>query len=98
MYPQWQDTFSVREQGSYTHSLFNQGIGTHSFFKTIEETLPPIFTRQTASKVLGGLISSKTLSNLDSKGKGPRKKIKIGSKVGYERADFMQWLKQRMQD
>jgi hypothetical protein len=58
--------------------------------------LPPVFTRQTASHVMGGLISAKTFSNLDALGQGPPVKAKIGPKVAYERESFMRWLRQRL--
>ena len=66
------------------------------FFTTLEKELPPVFTRQLASQKTGGLISAKTLSNLDSLNRGPSVKVRIGSKVGYERANFLQWLRGRM--
>jgi len=70
-------------------------IASPEFYRAIEAELPPVFTRQTASHVMGGLISAKTFSNLDALGQGPPVKAKIGPKVAYERESFMQWLKQR---
>ena len=67
------------------------------FFHSLEKELPPIFTRQLVSQKTGGLISAKTLSNLDSLHKGPSVKVRVGSKVGYERSDFLKWLRGRMQ-
>jgi len=66
------------------------------FLITLEKELPPVFSRQVASKLTGGLVSVKTLSNLDSLDRGPSRKVKIGAKVGYERANFIQWLRGRM--
>lgn len=76
--------------------LFNKDIGSRQFFNAIEQELPPVFTRQTASKSVGGLISAKTFSNLDSLSQGPPVKVQMGSRVGYERDTFMQWLKARI--
>lgn len=78
----------------YTNNIFNQN--EKQFFRAIKEELPPVFTRQVASKAIGGLMSPKTLSNLDSLGDGPPVKIKLGSKVGYERESFVEWLKGKL--
>lgn len=58
----------------------------------LKEQLPPIFSRETASKMLGGIFSPKTLSNFDAAKKGPPKRIKFGKKVAYEKNDFIEWL------
>lgn len=67
-----------------------------ALFQELERTLPPVFSRQVASDMLGGLISAKTLSNLDALGEGPGGKIKFGQKTGYRRDLFISWLKSRM--
>ena len=66
------------------------------FFKEVEKTLPPVFSREYASKVIGGLLSAKTMSNEDSLGKGPSKKVKVGNKIGYTREAFMEWLRTKV--
>ncbi len=70
-------------------------IGSDQFFQAIEKALPPTFSRQTASQVLGNIIAPKTFANLDSLGQGPPR-VRLGSKVGYERESFMMWLRQRL--
>lgn len=62
------------------------------FLDGIKDLLPPIFSRETASKMIGGIFSPKTLSNFDAAGKRPKKKIKIGKRVAYEKDDFVAWL------
>jgi len=79
----------------HSTDLFSRGIGNSQFFKAIEKELPPVFTRQTASQAIGGLMSPKTFSNLDALGQGPPR-VHLGSKVGYERDSFLQWLKCRL--
>lgn len=79
----------------HTADLFGKGIGSSQFFRAIENELPPVFTRQTASQAIGGLMSPKTLSNLDALNQGPPK-VHLGAKVGYERESFMKWLKGRL--
>ncbi len=81
--------FQAQQQSSYIE------VGSDDFFKKLEKELPPVFSRQTASNILGGLISSKTLCNLDGLGGGPEKKIRIGSKVGSEKSSFLEWLRRR---
>ena len=56
--------------------------------------LPPIISRDHIEKLLGGVISSKTLANLDSIGAGP-KRIRIGRKVAYKTEDLLEWLSSR---
>lgn len=65
-------------------------------FKKLENTLPAVFSRQEAAKQLGYAISAKTLSNLDAKGLGPKQKLHIGGKVVYEKVNFLNWLKERI--
>ena len=58
--------------------------------------LPVFFTRKQACIHLGGLLSPRTLANLDSKGCGcPEKKL-IGGKIVYPRSEFLKWLESRM--
>ena len=50
--------------------------------------LPPIFARKEVEKLLPGVISPRTLENLDSMGKGP-KGIGNGKKILYTRDEFV---------
>jgi hypothetical protein len=56
--------------------------------------LPPMISRDHVEKILGGVISSKTLANLDSLGEGP-KRMRVGRKVVYLTKDLLDWLEQR---
>lgn len=58
----------------------------------LRRTLPPIFSRETASKMIGGIFSPRTLSNFDSAGTGPANKMHIGKKVAYGKEEFLAWL------
>ena len=58
---------------------------------TLLSKLPPIIARDQVHKLLGGVISAKTLANLDSEGKGP-KRMRIGRKVVYKADGFLEWL------
>lgn len=57
--------------------------------------LPPIIARQEVPKYFGGIISAKTLANLDSMGKGPRHKLRIGGKSAYTREDLISFFVER---
>lgn len=69
---------------------------SEDFFAGLEQSLPSIFDRETASNCLGGLISPKTMANLDSLGKGPKWSLKVGKKVAYEKITFLEWIKSRI--
>ena len=56
--------------------------------------LPPLISRDHVEKLLGGVISSKSLANLDSLGEGP-KRMRIGRKVVYKTEDLLEWLAKR---
>ena len=80
-----------------TKRMFNLGIGSEQFFTALEQSLPEVFSRRTASNAIGNLISTKTLANLDAMGRGPRVKLNIGRRVAYEKQSFLQWLRERVQ-
>lgn len=63
-------------------------------FSSIIPKLPPLISRDHVEKLLGGVISSKTLANLDSLGEGP-KRMRVGRKVVYKTEDLLDWLAQR---
>ncbi len=70
--------------------------GSDIFFDALEKALPAVFTREEASRCMGGLFSSKSLSNMDAQGIGPSVKVKIGKKIGYERKSFMCWIRRKL--
>lgn len=80
----------------YGNDLFSAGIGSRQFFNAIRQELPSVFDRKTASKAIGGLMSAKTLSNLDGCRQGPPTRVRIGHRVGYERESFMLWLQDKI--
>ena len=63
------------------------------FFSGLRDSLPPVFTRKFASEITGGLFSAKALSNMDSAGRGPSRKVMSGKTILYEKEDFIDWLK-----
>ena len=65
-----------------------------SNLENLKDSLPPIISRDRIEALLGGVISSKTLANLDSLGLGP-KRMRIGRKVAYLTEDLLAWLSER---
>lgn len=61
-------------------------------FGKLRQSLPPVFSRETAAKYLGGVLKAATLRNIDMLGRGPKSGVKIGKKIAYERDDFIDWL------
>lgn len=57
----------------------------------------PIIDRKTASKLSGGLVSIKTLANLDSLGEGCPARVKMGKRCGYECRPYAIWYFGRME-
>ena len=51
--------------------------------------------REKASEFTGGIITSKSLANLDSRGLGPKGRIIVGRKVAYPVTELIAWLESR---
>lgn len=64
------------------------------FFKEIAAKLPPVICRERVEDLLGGIISSKRLANLDSLGEGPPR-FRIGRKIAYRTDLLLEWLSSR---
>lgn len=66
-----------------------------NIIEQLEAKLPAAFGRSAIENLLPGIISSKTLANLDSAGTGPPY-YKLGRKVFYEKESFLKWFMQRV--
>ena len=77
--------------------LFPEGTSSDNgiFWERLEADLPPVFARAKVNELCGGIIAPGTLANLDSQGKGPTIRVRVGKHIGYERASFVRWLKER---
>lgn len=65
---------------------------TEKAIEDLRNSLPPLFTRETACKMTGGIFSPRTLSNFDAAGNGPKHKVRMGRRVVYEKEDFIAWF------
>ncbi len=66
--------------------------------KQLLAIMPPVFVRQQARGLTGGMLDGRTLANLDCKGQGPSAaKVSMGKvKVGYLREPFIDWFLNRL--
>ncbi len=67
----------------------------NDLIEQLKRDFPPVFGRTAVDKLLPGILTSKTLANLDSAGLGP-KSYKHGRKVFYEKNEFLDWLSHRV--
>lgn len=75
----------------------NEEMSIEKMFEKFAESAPEIMTRQKIEELTGGLISIKTLTNLDCLGDGITPRLRIGRKVAYPKAAVVAFLKQRAQ-
>ena len=65
-------------------------------FSSLAQTWPSSFVaRSEAERFSGGILTSKYLANLDSAGKGPPGRIRIGRKIAYPVTALISWLEGR---
>jgi hypothetical protein len=57
----------------------------------------PYVARNEVAKFSGGILTPKYLANLDSAGKGPAGRIRIGRKIAYPTTSLVRWLESRSQ-
>ena len=70
-------------------------ITIEQIFENLSRTAPEIITRKKLHELTGGLVSEKTLANLDSLGEGIQPRMRIGGKVAYPKQAAITFLKQR---
>ena len=65
-------------------------------FSTMAANWPsPWVARHEVDRFTGGIVNPKYLANLDSQGKGPEGRIRVGRKVAYPVDSFISWLEDR---
>ena len=72
-------------------------ISIEEIFNNLSRTAPEILTRKKIHELTGGLISVKTLANLDCEGDGIQPRLRIGGKVAYPKEAAIAFLKRRCQ-
>lgn len=64
--------------------------------KMISEWGSPVVARDQVSRFTGGIISGRSVANLDARGEGPSERVILGSRrVGYPVESLVKWLKER---
>ena len=65
--------------------------------KRMSENWPSEFiARGKIEDFTGGMMTGKSVANLESKGEGPDGSIKCGGKAGYIKGPFIDWLRPRL--
>jgi hypothetical protein len=54
-----------------------------------------VIARTEVERFTGGIVSEKYLANLDSEGRGPEGRVRIGRKIVYPVHEFVKWLETR---
>lgn len=65
------------------------------FSRALLDSLPPLVARERVEELTGGLVSSKTLSNMDGRGLGPEEAYRVGRKIAYKRESLVEWMIER---
>lgn len=65
-------------------------------FSSLADNWPSkLVAREEVKRFTGGVIHPKSLENLDSRGEGPRNRIRTGKKISYYVEEFITWLENR---
>lgn len=65
-------------------------------FSSLAKKWPsPFVARHEVEKFTGGIVTVKYLANLDCQGKGPKGRVRVGRKIAYPVAPFVEWLESR---
>lgn len=74
------------------HSFVDNPAHKQEFICALAGELPPFIARTDVDRLLGGIVSGKTLSNADARGEGPEVAYAVGRKVVYSREALLQWV------
>jgi hypothetical protein len=55
----------------------------------------PYVARKQVAKFSGGILHPRTMANLDSLGKGPRGRIRMGRAIAYPTGELVAWMQER---
>ncbi|MBW1967394.1 MAG: hypothetical protein JRI48_08405 [Deltaproteobacteria bacterium] len=65
------------------------------FSNLIEAWPSPLVAREKVGEFSGFILNARTLANYDSRGTGPKGRIKIGRKVCYPATELVEWMRKR---
>jgi hypothetical protein len=81
------------------HKGENSMSNSNLIFSSLRDRWPSTFiSRDRVSEFTGGAINPRTLANLDSLGKGPAGRFRLGKKVCYPMESFITWLESRCKE
>lgn len=67
-----------------------------SLFQSMADRWPSsMVSRTEIERFTGGIVSEKYLANLDSAGKGPAGRVRVGRKIAYSVSEVVKWLESR---
>jgi hypothetical protein len=69
--------------------------GKREFLELLASELPPVVARKDVGRLLGGMVTAKTLANADSKGTGPEIVYTVGRNVVYRRESLLEWVERK---
>ena len=61
------------------------------FLDLLAGELPPVIARKDVERLLGGIVTRKTLANADARGAGPETAYAVGRNVVYRRESLLDW-------
>lgn len=62
------------------------------FLDALTLELPLYIARSDVERMLGGIVTGKTLANADARGNGPEVAYAVGRKIVYHRTALLDWL------
>ena len=66
-----------------------------SFKSLIEKWPSTIVAREEVGRFSGGILSPKSMANIDSSGEGPEGAIRVGRKIAYPVDSLVCWMERR---
>ncbi|HNQ85700.1 MAG TPA: hypothetical protein PKJ72_07275 [Deltaproteobacteria bacterium] len=61
----------------------------------LEKWPSPYVARSEVEKFSGGILKARTVANLDSQGKGPKVRFRVGKKVVYTAISLIEFMQER---
>ena len=69
-----------------------------SVLERLKETWPStVVVRSEVKRFSGGILSGRTMANLDSQGAGPPGRFKLGRKTVYPVDELITWMQSRVE-